>query len=344
MAINTFSGGNPINSLQAAGKNAVIGGGMDIWQRGTSFSIAASTGNTYFADRWSTKTGTNQALTVSRQATNDTTNLPNIQYCFRYQRNSGQTGTSGLEIFNSLESSNSIPLAGKTVTLSFYARKGADFSGSLSAYLISGTGTDQNRGTGSYTGEAYPINNQSVSLTTTWQRFTFTGTVASTATELCAYLNWNPTGTAGTNDYFEVTGVQLELGTTATTFSRAGGTIQGELAACQRYYEKSFNQGTAPGASTSAGQIGNSGGADSLAYFINQYPFKVVKRGAPVITTYDSVGNSGRVMTYSSGAGGTNNVTPGGVDTIGDASFRIYLNNKANCNGFVFHYVADAEL
>jgi len=79
----------------SAGKNKIINGDFGIWQRGTSFSLAASTGITsgFSADRWQTATGTNQACTLSRQLTNDTTNLPNIQYCLRYQRNSGQTGT-----------------------------------------------------------------------------------------------------------------------------------------------------------------------------------------------------------------------------------------------------------
>ena len=76
----------PVGSLV----NPVINGGMDNWQRSTSISVTAST-TPYTADRWQVTNGASQALTVSRQATGDTTNLPNIQYCARVQRNSGQT-------------------------------------------------------------------------------------------------------------------------------------------------------------------------------------------------------------------------------------------------------------
>ena len=231
-----------------AGKNAMINGSMDIWQRGTSVALAASSTNIYTSDRWTTTTLTNQAVTVSRQATSDTTNLPNIQYCLRYQRNSGQTGTGGLYIAQSLETVNSIPFAGKQVTFSFYARAGANFSSAsniLNTIVYSGTGTDQNRLAAAYTGDAN-VATSNVTLTTTWQRFTLTGTVASTTTELAASFGYSPTGTAGANDYYEVTGVQLELGSTATTFSRAGGSIGGELALCQRYYWRVSASASAP--------------------------------------------------------------------------------------------------
>ena len=225
----------------SAGKNAIINGGLDVWQRGTSISVSASTAP-YTADRWVFSTGPSAASTVSRQTTSDTTNLPTIQYCARVQRNSGQTGTGANYFAQSLETTNSIRYVGQSVTLSFYARRGANFSGAsnlLGAFLVSGTGTDQNVIT-AYTGTA-TVATSNVTLTTTWQRFTITGTVATTATELAAYFSYTPSGTAGTNDYYEITGVQLELGT-ATTFSRTGGTIQGELAACQRYYYRQTAQ------------------------------------------------------------------------------------------------------
>jgi hypothetical protein len=223
--------------LDAAGKNGTINGGLDIWQRGTSISVSASSAP-YTADRWVFSTGASAASTVSRQSTNDTTNLPSIQYCARVQRNSGQTGTGANYFAQSLETTNSFEYVGQSVTLSFYARKGANFSGAsnlLGAVLVSGTGTDQNVIT-AYTGTA-TVATSDVTLTATWQRFTITGTVATTATELAAYFSYTPSGTASTNDYYEITGVQLELGSTATVFSRTGGTIQGELAACQRYYQ-----------------------------------------------------------------------------------------------------------
>ena len=232
-------------------KNAIINGGMDVWQRGNSIAVAAST-VAYTADRLSISTAASQASTVIRQVTNDTTNLPNIQYCARVQRNSGQTGTGTMYVGNSIETTNSIPFTGKSVTVSFYARKGADYSPTASAldlYLWNGTGTDQNVNTG-YTG-ANVVGSVTATLTTTWQRFTFTATVPTNSTELAFQYQSVPTGTASTNDYYEITGIQLEAGSQATPFTRAGGTIQGELAACQRYYVKSYDVATAPATNNS---------------------------------------------------------------------------------------------
>jgi hypothetical protein len=214
---------------------------MQVWQRGTSISLAASTAYTsgFLADRWQTSTAANQATTVSRQATGDTTNLPNIQYAMRFQRNSGQTGTTGYSIVQSFESINSIPFAGKTVTMSFYARAGATAISSgattMTQYLYTGTGTDQNIFAG-FTGSATPIN-AAKTLTATWQRFTTTAALASTTTQLAPVFVWTPIGTAGATDYVEITGVQIDIGSVALPYRTNGGTIQGELAACQRYYQ-----------------------------------------------------------------------------------------------------------
>jgi hypothetical protein len=220
--------------------NPVLNSAMQVWQRGTSISLAASTAyvSGFVADRYQTGTGANQACTISRQATGDTTNLPFIQYNLRYQRNSGQTGTGALYLVQSFESINSVPFAGKTVTFSFYARAGANYSATsnaLAVVLRSGTGTDQNLITAGYTGSADVVN-QTATLTTTWQRFTYTGSVGATATELGFLFGFTPSGTAGTNDYYDITGIQIDIGSVALPFRTYAGTIQGELAACQRYY------------------------------------------------------------------------------------------------------------
>jgi hypothetical protein len=219
--------------------NAIINGGFDVWQRGTSTNITAT--YAYSADRWQVAaSGASGTLgTVTRQTVSDTTNLPTIQYSARVQRTAASTATQAPVLNLSLESSDSYRFAGQTVTVSYYARAGANYSSASSAlayYLFSGTGTDQNIGTTGFTGQATTASG-SATLTTTWQRFTYTATVAATATQLALWFQFTPTGTAGAADYFEITGVQLELGSVATRFKRSsGGTIQGELAACQRYY------------------------------------------------------------------------------------------------------------
>jgi hypothetical protein len=215
--------------------NPVLNSAFQVWQRGTSGSNNSTGTSGYNADRW--QNYLNGTITVSRQATNDTTNLPFIQYCARVQRNSGTTSTGPMYHNQNFETVNSVAYAGKTVTLSFYARAGANYSATsnaLSAVLQTGTGTDQNI-FGGYTGSATPIS-ATATLTTTWQRFTYTGAVASNVSEMCITFQNTPTGTAGAADFYEVTGVQLEVGSVATPFKTYAGTIQGELAACQRYY------------------------------------------------------------------------------------------------------------
>lgn len=221
----------------SAGKNLVINGGMDIWQRGTSFSSGGGL-SVYAADRWHFYRGLNDSgATLSRQ----TSGLTGFQYATRLQRNSGNTSIQSIGLRHTLESADSYRLAGKTVTLSYYLRKGADYSGGFfRASIASGTGTDQP--VYAFTNFAYAAD-VSVTPTTSWVRYSITGTIPSNATEVGLEMFAPAAGTAGTNDYVEVTGFQLEIGSVATDFSRAGGTIQGELAACQRYYFRTTGGG-----------------------------------------------------------------------------------------------------
>jgi hypothetical protein len=265
----------------AAGKNAVIGGGFDIWQRGTSFANPASSAAAYSADRWqSYRAAYATGITTSQQSSG----LTGFQYNIRVQRNSGNTDASNaLYLLHNLETKESIRFAGQNATWSFYARAGANYSPTsnlLAVQLNVGTGTDENFITGSYTGGSNVITS-TATLTTSWQRFTFTGAIPSTTTEISIRYSATPTGTAGAADYFEVAGVQLEVGSVATSFSRAGGTLQGELAACQRYYWRSV-----PG--TSYGVYGN-GYTTSGTNARCQVAFPVAMRINPTSVDYSNV-------------------------------------------------------
>ena len=312
----TASGG-PV-SPSIAGKNAIINGGMDIWQRGTSFAF--NNAGAYTSDRWYCSIS-NTAATVSRQATSDTTNLPTIQYCARLARNSGTSNTGALILDQSVETVNSIPFAGQTVTMSFYARKGANFSPSaFEVQLRSGTGTDQNDVNG-FTGVA-GVCASNPTLSTTWTRYTVTGTVAANATQLAVRITYIPTGTAGAADYFEITGVQVELGSTATPFSRAGGNISGELALCQRYLPSLI------GASNTILGFGKN---TSQTYVF--YKFSVTARVAPTgITTttpstdffvYNQSGTTGRPSSVAFDFAGTETCVLGTTHTAGSPTIAL---------------------
>ena len=284
--------GGPVPPF-VAGKNGFINGGFDIWQRGTS--LAGGAFKNYTADRWAQFRA---GITVSRQLTADTTNLPFIQYCARVQRDSGTSGVNINLLMNSMATSDAIPFAGKTVTMSFYARKGANYSATssgLQASIYSGTGTDQALIDG-YTGQI-TVSTTTVALTTTWQRFSFTGTVGATATELSCEFAFTPTGTAGVADYYEVTGVQLEIGSQATPFARTGGNIQGELAACQRYFQRygGASLGGEAFASIGLGYVANAAGTQ----LIIDFPFITSMRTAPSSVSFNNLVGNNTITDYA---------------------------------------------
>lgn len=220
-----------VTNSAALSPNYIINGALDIWQRATSFSLNGGS-MSYTADRWMAWTGSGLAATVSRQ-----TGPTGLRYCARIQRNSGNTATTDYNFSQPIETSNSIALAGGSVTLSFWMRAGANFSSAFVASgITSGTGTDQNLYVG-FTGGA-SVGSSNVVPTTSWQRYTITGTVSSAATQLGITFKAFGGGTAGANDWFEVAGVQLEAGSVATSFRRNAPSTQAELAVCQRYFQK----------------------------------------------------------------------------------------------------------
>ena len=278
--------------------NCYLNSSFQIWQRGTSFTSSG----VYSADRWIVgRAGGAVGATYSRQVTGDTTNLPNIQYCMRLQRDSGNTNTANIGVGQVTETINAIPYAGKTVTLSFYARVGANFSATssvINAYITTGTGTDQNGILGAWTGAATPIS-QNFTATTTWQRFSVTGTIASTATEFYNYINYTPTGTAGANDYLEVTGVMLEVGSTASAFHTNQPTIQAELAACQRYYWRAGGDSNYQPYGIGSGQT------STTAQFSVQNP--VPMRVAPTSIDFSTLAVTDTILAFSVSALGFGN-------------------------------------
>jgi len=229
--VNDITG--TVNLLQTstlsnqAGKNYLINGGFDIWQRGTSFTATG-----YCADRFYTVIG---GTTTVSQSTDVPTGVL-AQYSLQ-----GVTGASSSysHFYQALESATVKPLQGKTVTLSVYVKTAGSYSGNFNLMANYSTSTDSWSGqsvnifTTAYAGSAY----------TSWGRITATFTVPATAVGLRVQIENVSAQASGVT--LRTCGWQLELGSYATTFSRAGGTIQGELAACQRYYFRTTGQAAA---------------------------------------------------------------------------------------------------
>ncbi len=204
-----------------AGKNKIINGDFGIWQRGTSFNAATLF---YTADRWQGYSYSGASQTVSQQSFTAGA-APVSGYEAQYFLRATATNT-GINIEQRIEDVRTF--AGQPVTLSYWAKSNS--AQTITAYV------NQNFGSGGSSQVTAITGSQAI--TTSWTRYTLSGTVTSITGKTIgtsSYLQVNFVG-AAINNALDIWGVQLEYGSKATPFETASGTIQGELAACQRYY------------------------------------------------------------------------------------------------------------
>ena len=260
----------------AAGKNTLINGDYGVWQRGTRITIPNGAW-TFAADRWQAyMTYSAGSCTVSRQTfTPGTAPVAGYEGQYFLRATAPTTGTSALNFRQLIE--NVQTFAGQTMTVSFWAKASASTS-------MAGT-IRQNFGSG---GSASVDKYWSTfTVTTSWQRFTQTFDIASiagktigtgSALEIYPYGNANFTAGA-TIDFW---GFQAEAGSVATAFQTATGTLQGELAACQRYYYRAV-------ADTAYGSVAPYAVAASSSGFISMIQPPVTMRVSPTSIDFSTL-------------------------------------------------------
>ncbi len=238
-----------LNDGQLAGlRNKIINGKMEISQRNGGTVMAMTGTPTYFNDRWSCVSSTTPSGNLFTGRTTISGALGSaplgdgFSNCLYFQRQSGTYGGSAKAI-QVLETVESRSLAGRTVTLSFWAAVNTGWlGGDLTATVITGTGTDQTAAqffAGSATSQA-TAGSVTITPTHTLTKYNLQATIPAGATQVAVlFQNAGWTGTGVSTDIIAITGVQLEVGSVATPFEHRPHSV--ELALCQRYYEI-FNQ------------------------------------------------------------------------------------------------------
>ena len=146
-----------------------------------------------------------------------------------------------------------------------------------------------------------------------------------------------------TSNEWYVTGVQLEAGTTASEFEFLP--VDVNLQRCFRYYQKSYDYGTAPGTNTTLGikTSGGSAGGMTTGYIYDSVELMVQMRTTPTLTFYDKAGNSGVCARLNGGVARTDNQNCT-AEGIGDKMFGINSTGTANAGSIDVHFEATAEL
>ena len=229
----------------ATNKNYLINGGFAIAQRGTSFTASNNNDDAYTLDRWYILSDTNDVIDV----TQDTTTVPtNGQFAIALDV---ETVNKKFGIATILEQKDCVGLIGNTVTFSFKAKVSSTTKlDNVKAAIVAWSGTADTvtsdiisawnvEGTNptliaNATYENTPAN---LNLTTSYATYSVSAAIDTASTKNIILFIWSDVTDTTLGDFLYIAEAKLELGSTATAFEYAGGTLAGELAACQRYFE-----------------------------------------------------------------------------------------------------------
>jgi hypothetical protein len=220
-AITDAAGGNTatINSFtptvsNMAGRNHIINGNFDIWQRGTSFTN--NTVTQYTADRWQVYGAGTSTLDITRQsfAAGQTDVEGNPKYFIRLD-NTPDADVTWMELFQRIE--DVTYFSNITVTLSFWIKANRNISGNDFFIFIQNFGSGGSTSVNTYS--------STFNISTSWEKKTLTvnlpsisGKTVGSSSSLEVHLVQNSGVTADT--YYDIAQVQLEAGSVATPFER----------------------------------------------------------------------------------------------------------------------------
>lgn len=337
----------------APNKNYLINGSFAVSQRATSFTSTSGANNddTYTLDRWYILSDGNDAIDI----TQDTSTVPtNGQFAIALDV---ETANKKFGIAQIIENKNCLGLIGNTVTFSFKAKVSATtkldnvkcaivaWSGTadtVTSDIISAWGAEGTNPTliANATFENTPAN---LNVTTGYATYSVTAAVDTASTKNVIVFIWSDVTDTTAGDFLYISEAKLELGSSATAFDYTGNSFSNELAQCQRYYQKSYSQGVAPGtaADFAGAVIWSSVTTGAYGSAIPVY-LKTTMRATPTVTIYNpETGATGSIRGLSAG---TN--FAGTAEYIGQNSFAIYATATQSPAGYLIgaHYVAVIEL
>ncbi len=342
----------PLASAPLFLKNLLINGDMRCDQRrgdGTAYTATTTPVNsddTFLLDRWLLQSDGADVVDVSQE----TSVVPVGSYAAI--KLDVETADKKFGILQILEGKDAEAIIGNVCSLSFKARRTGTSIANLRAAVIAWDSTVDAVTSDIIADAAWGAVNVDPTLATNWtyentpasldvlttsyQTFAITNISIDTAsTKNVAVFIWIDDVTTTVGDVIYITDVQLELGSGASSFQRR--LHAEEVALCQRYYEKSYNQAVIPATSTEAGAVRLT---DPVAAGSVSIQYRVTKRAAPTMAGYSTTGAITKYRDLTSGA--DFDIT---LEDIGDSGCHASLATSGAIDEFKgFHWTAEAEL